>query len=1469
MHMTSTTERLLDRAEQVVLKCDRNYALSGAEFLRHVLQELSEEPAGAALSPSNLFRQAMTARREQDDSQYPFSIVGVPLRPPQTPLRAGDWMVRWIPGAGDIGHVSILTSGDLLNPAALSAGGVASECGHRGWYGIVIEAGANAHTRSRPFARRLLDSHGRVLPHTLFLRASLSEARSARDESLYDRDSSVGLAEDSPTPAKPQSPGTQTPTPPAAGPLDLDPPESDADNDIVLVISTIEKPGDVAQYWHDNVKPNPSHWAYPLSDLEQNYIDAMTDSGVAEVLRMRALVDPLKLTVDDAEEAKRIFGSGQDDAVHYANFENRRRIMAHYVTTHPATVRLELGLYRLIRDINPLHFALERGWQIGGGKEMFTGLEVSRLGAAFEFVASLALVYGIGKLLEVSGATAPRTAPRALTDPIYDLPEEGGGMRISGRWYTEHALERMAPDTPQVRAEIRARVVARLERIGIKIDNPAFKKILDKALEKIDPRGVPPSVVESEIAKRGSTNMRVITARRGQVVVTVIPRKLVKVKPSVTESEEDWVADVGETSGNSGSSSAAGQVSAPPAAVANWPLGVDIFQGNTLAAATFKRLKQLGKIFVICKSSQGKAIDKKFAEYYAATASAGMIRGSYHFLANKNGSGQDWNRGTIEEQAATVIAMVPTLRPGDLAPALDLEDEPRSPLNRFPLDQGLFAQDTGYEYRNGHHLNSKAGLRNLLADIQDFMNRIETATGRTPLIYTSRMWSDTDMMNDPKTLSEYPLWTVYHAGASPANPKQIAIGGWGTKWHILQYAEAGKFGWHLNPYAEPGITVAGIDFDAFNGSLYQLRALADLGRVGVAHFGNFVCVAAGEPDGTNTVFVEQVGRTAPMRDGSTSLAAADPALLSDASHFYAYYRGAEDRIVEAISETADPTGRWAAHEISSSGSAALWDPRAVSAGTIRYVVYAGADGEWHLLRSGASGWTITRSMLASAGLTRASAVATGQPTVFVARNIVHVVGRVGAEGHMVDVWNDGHSWHAEDLTDIAMAPVATYSPCVYEDGAGGYSIAYRGLHGVMLLVSRRDNVTTNLTELTASSAGRAERVAGHPTCFVLNGFPHIVYRSTDAKLCEFWKDAGGWHFGNVCADANHAAAADPVAAANNNFAWVGFRGVDGAVHYARYNGTDWICASGPRSGIGGIVGPSESLTEEGAPAVAGTVADVRDSGGPGSRACCALGQWLFPGTPGALDPSGLAGHVYGGGTFGGGPIGYVYTARAGIADLGHIRDLADMTKFIYDSLVAGFTTFKLFEGTAVLNASPANLVDLAAAIAYVESWAHELTTWGTSEDYSAFSPEDLPSNVIGVEVATRAIRLGTPYKSAVDKILSDLMNTELGAQSKGNTELVFAKIQNVWFTKQLTLGVPLSLLRRNFDAVPWPAGAAYDLPAPSWLNSAKFVSQYPSFSYSISGAVDGKSGITLATMPAATAAIRSKFTTANPGKDGP
>jgi len=100
------------------------------------------------------------------------------------------------------------------------------------------------------------------------------------------------------------------------------------------------------------------------------------------------------------------------------------------------------------------------------------------------------------------------------------LPEAGGGARIGGRWYTEHALERMAPRTPQVMAELESRALARARAAGLVPGTPEFGKWWAKYGP--DPRNVPPSVIEVEISAPGSTGVRVITNAQGDVV-TVIP----------------------------------------------------------------------------------------------------------------------------------------------------------------------------------------------------------------------------------------------------------------------------------------------------------------------------------------------------------------------------------------------------------------------------------------------------------------------------------------------------------------------------------------------------------------------------------------------------------------------------------------------------------------------------------------------------------------------------------------------------------------------------------------------------------------------------------------------------------------------------------------------------------------------------------------------------------------------------------
>ena len=100
------------------------------------------------------------------------------------------------------------------------------------------------------------------------------------------------------------------------------------------------------------------------------------------------------------------------------------------------------------------------------------------------------------------------------------LPKKGGGAFINGRWYVEHALERMAPRTVQVMAELESRFLARAKIASQKLHPKEFHKwCLENAP---NPRGVPPSVVEAEIVQPGSTGVRVILNENGHVI-TVIP----------------------------------------------------------------------------------------------------------------------------------------------------------------------------------------------------------------------------------------------------------------------------------------------------------------------------------------------------------------------------------------------------------------------------------------------------------------------------------------------------------------------------------------------------------------------------------------------------------------------------------------------------------------------------------------------------------------------------------------------------------------------------------------------------------------------------------------------------------------------------------------------------------------------------------------------------------------------------------
>ncbi|MDZ7607376.1 MAG: DUF4056 domain-containing protein [Cyclobacteriaceae bacterium] len=121
--------------------------------------------------------------------------------------------------------------------------------------------------------------------------------------------------------------------------------------------------------------------------------------------------------------------------------------------------------------------------------------------------------------------------------------------------------------------------------------------------------------------------------------------------------------------------------------------------------------------------------------------------------------------------------------------------------------------------------------------------------------------------------------------------------------------------------------------------------------------------------------------------------------------------------------------------------------------------------------------------------------------------------------------------------------------------------------------------------------------------------------------------------------------------------------------------------------------------------------------------------------------------------------GIIYTKRGGFIDLGHLRDYADWTVYLYNVIQSRMES----EEPVVLNLESEGgtktiilhnlrelkrdkVSNLAAKIAYDLSVWHEIATWfGASyipmipERYSSFSPEDLYSNLLGAQLAIRAI----------------------------------------------------------------------------------------------------------------------------------
>ena len=174
-------DHFLDCAELALRRGNGRRRESELAFLGRLLSEVRGRISDVELSPAGLFQAVLRDNSDMQGARDLLRIIGTPSKSAADVLRRGDWMVRVVPGTGDVGHVCVLVSDDLMSRSQLVAEGISAESSQPGYYGTVIEGGAFPHSRKEPFARRFLDSSGRVPPHTVILRPN-SEAPDVSDE---------------------------------------------------------------------------------------------------------------------------------------------------------------------------------------------------------------------------------------------------------------------------------------------------------------------------------------------------------------------------------------------------------------------------------------------------------------------------------------------------------------------------------------------------------------------------------------------------------------------------------------------------------------------------------------------------------------------------------------------------------------------------------------------------------------------------------------------------------------------------------------------------------------------------------------------------------------------------------------------------------------------------------------------------------------------------------------------------------------------------------------------------------------------------------------------------------------------------------------------------------------------------------------------------------------------------------------
>ena len=197
--------------------------------------------------------------------------------------------------------------------------------------------------------------------------------------------------------------------------------------------------------------------------------------------------------------------------------------------------------------------------------------------------------------------------------------------------------------------------------------------------------------------------------------------------------------------------------------------------------------------------------------------------------------------------------------------------------------------------------------------------------------------------------------------------------------------------------------------------------------------------------------------------------------------------------------------------------------------------------------------------------------------------------------------------------------------------------------------------------------------------------------------------------------------------------------------------------------------------------------------------------------------------------------GLVYTCRGGFIDTAHVRDYADWTVYLAAKIAraadTGTTLTLSSEGATRrvhIKPLPPQLVSytelrdavvaLSQYVAFQLSIWHEISTWlgwsasaAFSEEASAFSPEDLYSNLVGIKIAGRVIEDGrafseTEFNANVSETLVKAVEL-LGGVPKHAGYRAAAYVDGIWWQSEKRLPSADLVLKRNMDIgeviAPW------------------------------------------------------------------